>query len=385
MFPSPMNKQNWIFCVLPLFFLGFPVFSVSAFKEGSSPISLETSNGDRYEVGQSPIASLETEGDLVLAGHTVSVSKNVQEDLAAFGQNVSVSANIGGDARIVGQFVTVSGSVGGHLAIAGQTITIDEGGDSGKIEGDLLIAGQQVWLYTPVQGNVFITAEEVFIANTIAGDVHISSPNVTFGEQGKIMGSVTLTAWENTIPKEKVAGDIIFHEQNFHSQRNSMHVFSERFLGMRLFSFLISLLVGLLICWKMPRFGISYGMFGKEKPFISLGIGFLVLFLTPLASLLLLPLFPLFFLVMFSYASLLIFACLTSAFLLGSALIPLQKNPSFGKCFGSYAAGAGTLFVIGALPYFGALFSFLVFCAALGSLVQVKKDMFVALRKAKKI
>ena len=137
MFPSPMNKQNWIFLCASSFFLGFPVFSVSAFKEGSSPISLETSNGDRYEVGQSPIASLETEGDLVLAGHTVSVSKNVQEDLAAFGQNVSVSANIGGDARIVGQFVTVSGSVGGISLLQGQTITIDEGGDSGKIEGDL--------------------------------------------------------------------------------------------------------------------------------------------------------------------------------------------------------------------------------------------------------
>ena len=140
---------------------------------------------------------------------------------------------------------------------------------------------------------------------------------------------------------------------------------------MRLFSFLISLLVGLLICWKMPRFGISYGMFGKEKPFISLGIGFLVLFLTPLASLVSFTTFSPLLLGDVFLRFLLIFACLTSAFL-WECSYSSAKNPSFGKCFGSYAAGAEHCSL---LVRFHILvhFSFLVFALLLGVWFRSKR------------
>ncbi|QQS58980.1 hypothetical protein IPN35_05345 [Candidatus Peregrinibacteria bacterium] len=380
-----MNRKKWLFGFFSLFCVGLFAPTAFAFSEDyHSPFFFETSGGDRYGVGESPVAPSETKGDLVIAGHTVVISKDVQEDLAAFGQNITVSGNIWGDARIVGQVITVSGTIGGHLAVAGQMITVDEGGGSGKIVGDLLATGQQLSIYTPVEGNVTISAEKVFIASPIGGDAHIVAQKVEFGEQGRIAGTLTLTAPKNTIPEGK-AGNTIFHERTFHGKHDPKNILSEMFSGVHLSILITSLLVGLLLCWKMPLFSVSYGAIGKEKPFISLGIGFLVLFLTPIASLFFLPLFPIFLLVFFSYCAFLVFSYITSGFLLGAALVPLKKNPSFGKLFGSFAAGVGTIFVLGSLPYFGSFFTFLVFCAAMGSLVQVKKDILSALRKAKKI
>lgn len=387
LFVTMRTKNTPLFVGAASLLLVLAVFAPQVFANEEIK-SLRSSNGQNiYTVGKSLDIKDNTPDDLFIAAQFIAVNGNVGGDIMAAGQTVDIlSDEVAGDVRLAGQSLSVSSKVRDQLIAFGNTVILRS---TAAIGGDAWIVGQDVEIRSPIAGSVKLTGETIRIDAPIAGNAEINANSVIFTDNGSIQGNLALTASAN-VAREKIGGELIFHQTE--STTYAKQTFQDRLIellsGASMYMFLFTLLLGAALIYLMLPFWIAFADSARTFPFVNFGLGFLALIVMPIVAILLfitLIGFPIGFIVLFAYIALLIFVGIIDGLALGALFFPITKKTNFNQLLASFAVGSTILYLLCLIPVLGWFIKFIIFVLALGTLMHVKYELLLVLRKAKRI
>ena len=226
-----------------------------------------TVNGDLWAVGNAIIVNGTVKGSVMAAGRTININGDVGHAVRAAGETVIINSDVNGDVMVgCGQVnIASTATVGGDLLLGVGNARID-----GLIEGIIKGGGGGVTISGEVRGNVDLKVENLTILPTanIQGDLIYTSEEEADIQSGARIGGATT----HNLPevKESRARDFPFV------------LFSG--IGGKVIGFLMAFIAGLVIILLVPGRLKSIADSIRTRPGPSAGWGALVLFVTPIAA-----------------------------------------------------------------------------------------------------
>ncbi len=258
-----------------IFFLSTATAQERAGRSGSGrrvtvPAS-EVVNGDYFAFGRTVEISGTINGDLYASGGQIVIDGTVNGDLLVAGGRVSLSGTVSQDVRAAGGQVTISGTIGRNLTVAGGQVEL---APSTVLRGGLVAAGGNIDLSAPVTGSVKAAAGTLTVANRVGGNVDAAVGTLRIASKADIQGDVNYWSRREVVVSEgaRIRGKIV---RNVPPKRP--RIFPAAFfawLGFVSINFISTLILGLLSVRFLPRFHQSVVTTLSERPWLSLGIGF---------------------------------------------------------------------------------------------------------------
>lgn len=316
-------------------------------------------------------ASETVQGDLIATAGTVRVDGRVDGDLVATGGQVTVAGTVTGDVLVGAGSTTVSGEVGGDLRAGTGQARIE-----GRVGEDVLLGAGQATITSGSQigGDLIFGTGRMQMDGTVDGSVLGSTGNYTRG--GSVSGSERVNLAQPEEAQEPTVADRILDTLR-------------RYLSI--------LVIGVLLLWLLPRMFRRAADTARERPLLSLGVGFLG-FIGVIVALVLLILITVLVAVVLgllglgSLAGVTVFAGLLVAaivvFLLVLAmgfvaqavvglalgrLVVRTDGRSFRGSLGALALGVLVVALVAAIPVVGGWLEALVVLVGLGALLLLAR------------
>lgn len=267
-----------IVCVLG----AFPAAAAAAQFYGRDDLTIEKKvRDDLYIFGGSVTVEEDVRGDLTVVGGQVRVHANVSGDLFVLGGAVLVDGKVGDSARVAGGNIEVNNRIAKDLIVLGGNVTV---GKEAVIGRDLFGAGGNLKVSSRVRDDINGSYGQLAISGPVGGNVKVSVGQLNLEDGARIRKNLEYRS-ENEVRisgRAKVEGQT---KKYAPLKPKSSPV--ARFFGW-LMSFLSMLVVGLIAAAVFPKplRRTEEALAGRAWP--SLGIGFAVLFLTPIVLVLLL-------------------------------------------------------------------------------------------------
>jgi cytoskeletal protein CcmA (bactofilin family) len=325
-----VNQKSRIITAAMIFFFALSVIVLPA--EAATILS-----GDNMTVGQDEMI----DDDLYLFGETVTVSGIVTGDAMLFGRDVVVDGYIMGSLLVFAQTVRINGNVAG--TVRGGANTVSFHGSTGR---DLMIMANTIDVAGPVGQDLFAAANTVNITGSIGrdikssinrlvvdgpvgGNINAAVSELVIGPHALIEGKITYTSeQEASVDSQAVVSGSITRLDPPTAEVTSVSA------GRSVWSFIrpvLSLLaVALIMSLFFPVATKGAASMIREKTTSSLGAGALIVFVTPIAALIVLATvvgIPISFLSMLLYIVLLYLSRIFAGYFLASlALEKLGKE-----------------------------------------------------------
>jgi predicted acyltransferase (DUF342 family) len=230
-------------------------------------------------------------GDVIVAGGQVFVDGDVKGDLLAAGGSVNVSGNIGQDLRVAGGQINVSGNIGKNVSIAGGDIQLEK---DAQIGGGVIIAGGNVLLSAPISGQVTVAAGNVTVSDDINGDIDAYVGTLSVTSQANVNGNLTYTSDQKATVSQgaSISGKLLQKvpptvAPEAASLRNFAGAVQKIRLQMRIVSLISALIIGALMIKFLPNYTSNVADRIQSSFWRSLGVGFIVILVSPIAFILL--------------------------------------------------------------------------------------------------
>jgi len=211
---------------------------------------------------------------------TIGAEETIDDDIYCFGDTVNISGTILGDAVIFARQANIDGTVRGSLLVFAETIRIS-GNSAGSVRG----AANSFSFNGSTSGDLMVAADRLNINGSVQRDIYAAVGNLFLGPETVVGGNVNYYSTdEAALHEEAIIGGTLERtvprEHETAAPARSIWSFVRPILSL--------LLVTALIVLLFPN--ISRGTINtiKEQPSLSLGIGALIVFTTPLAAILLL-------------------------------------------------------------------------------------------------
>lgn len=352
----------------------------------------ETIEGDYLTAGEEVKIYGTINGDLYVAGGNVIVDGEVNGDLLVAGGNVSIEGTINQDVRSAGGQVIISGEIGDSLTVLGGNVRLSE---TGSVDGSVIGAGGNLALKGPVGGDIYLGAGNLELDNEIGGNVQAWVGRLSISPETTVAGD--LIYWsdqeasiqqgaeiggETTKKQPRVSTPSEEDIKNIAQQIGRAGVKAR--YGITVFKFISSLIIGLLLIRFYPNF-MNLGLEKlEEKPWTNLGVGFAVLFLTPILLILMMITLigiPLALILGFSYGLMLYFAKFFVVFWAGRALIKQFGNKPVPGW--SMVIGLAVYFLISFIPFVNFWVKFFTLVLGLGVLITTYRQTYLLARDKK--
>ncbi len=374
--------KKYLFTLLAaLLFL--PSLALAATFESGDDVYIDQKiSDDLYATGGILSVQKGVNGDLIAAGGRVSIDGEVTQDLMAVGGDVSISGAVSDDVRVAGGSVKIDATIKGDLLGAGGDLSLTE---SSFVGGDVNIAGGNVIVNGVINGDMRIAGGSVYLNSDVKGDVTLLNfDKIKFGPKARIQGGLSYrSVQELDIPAGVVNGVVVFNSiENSQIKENMPAILA----GFSIFSLLATLLFGLVMIWLCRYYVIHTADMAYDATLKSLGVGFLVLILTPISVIILLITtigIPLALVLLSLWLALLYVGKVMAAMLIGFKIVRVSATSGFGRIFGSFALGALVFMLIGMVPVVGWVVNLIFVLIALGSITLYEFEVFVQLRKKK--
>ncbi len=183
--------------LLTFFSLSFALFA----QENQDKSENYSFGGDRFVAGDKSNVDTSVVGDIFATGYNVNILNSVGEDAHAAGYSITINGDVGGDVYAMGRNITINGDIGDDLSTAGENISILGKG----VGGNARLAGSNIILSAPVAGSVAIAAQEANIDAIIEGDFMFNGEKISFSDNAKINGFVTIKSTNDIIVPTSVA------------------------------------------------------------------------------------------------------------------------------------------------------------------------------------
>ena len=241
---------------------------------------------------------------------TVAAGEVINDDLFIGAESVDIAGTVNGDiyvgagtvnfnGRVTGDLVVGAGTViidkaviGDSLIVGAGTVTID---DQSRIGGSLLVGTGTLDNQARVGRNVMVGAGTIKLNAPVGGEARLGTGTLSLGPKTVINGDLSYTSEElNQDEKAVIKGTVSRYEipeskkwDKGAVKQNMLKAWRVAQFGLTAFSFLGALIVGLVMLWILAKPTQAIGdkivaQFGS-----SLGWGFVLLFITPPALMLL--------------------------------------------------------------------------------------------------
>jgi cytoskeletal protein CcmA (bactofilin family) len=339
--------------------------------------------------------------DFITAGETVELYGTVNGDVYAAGGRVVVRGTINGDLLVAGGQVIIDGVVTQDVRVFGGDVNIR--GDIGKNltfgAGDVYIAGPaniagsivagagNVEIEGTVAGNILMGAGNLIISGDVGGDIDAGagafrlSPTATVGghiaywseEDASISEGATVTGAVKKIEQNKdlTTPDMTKIKEGMYKAKHSA---SKVLLTVK---FIAAVVTGLLLQRLLPGFFARSAEAVSNKTLGALGLGFLVLFMTPIALILLLITVigaPLFLIVLFKYILEIYFAKIAVSFWAGERILGAMGSKD--RRGWALVTGLVAYYILANLPIIGGFTKILSLLIGLGAIVIACRNMW---------
>ncbi len=380
-------KLNKISTVALLAMLAFPIAAFAfTFNDGETPLPNPITD-DYYTAGENVIQDTPVFGDMIAAGGQVQIDAPVSQDLTLAGGNITIKGEIGDDARLAGGDIRVDSIVKDDLIAGGGNITIT---DQGFVGGDFVFGGGSVRIDGVVNGNLLGATNELFINNEIKGNVRLLGvEKVTFGPNGKVLGNFSYHSQEASpsITSDTVKGKIDFSSSEIPVEKEDFGAVAWGLLaGFSIFGFLSLLFTGLFCLWGFRHFLEHAVDAANLKSLPSLGLGFLITFVTPILGLVLLVTgigFPLALILLTAWLLILFIGKLVGILVIGLRLVKSDHKSSFPRLFWAFTVGALIFSILALIPVLGWIIRLLLNLLGVGGLLLVLTDLYHSEHKKK--
>jgi len=320
--------------------------------------------GDLYAAAGTINISGVIDEEALLLGGQVTLNGTIKDNAFIVGGNVDIHGTVGDDLRIVGGEVTIAESVAGDVAIFGGSVNILS---SASIAGDLLIYGSNVVVSGSVGGDILGTIGSLRVDSYVGGDIDVRVTNLVLGDKANLAGSVTYRSL-NTLERSlnaTVSGDIVRNDPVIALPKNKEFGFLIPSLMV-----LFSILTWYLVSKKTLNKVVNKGLVRSPKPVL---IGFVVLFLAPIAALILMLSMigtVVGLAILFSYLLVLTLATIVMPALLGQMLMLAFTKTGGRVTLLSILIGVLVMAILSQLPVIGPVFIFGLLMVGIGALVD---------------
>jgi len=248
-----------------------------------------------FVAGSSITVDGKIQGDLFCAGQSITVNGTVDGDVICAGQSITINGNVGGAVRVAGNNIVIAGKVSRNVMMAGANLSI---APNAQIGWDLQFAGAMADIRGKVSRDVDGAAANTTIAGNIGRNVYLAldnnreknnndtHSNLTVTKEAVVNGSLTYYAKNDaniesgSTIKGSVEKKAITWDNKKTEKKGAAAIAWLWYIVISLFA---AVAFGLLLVGLLPKTiqGITDLM--REKPWASIGWGFIFLFLTPIA------------------------------------------------------------------------------------------------------
>ena len=165
--------------LLTLLALSFFVFVPTAY-------AFDGRNGQTVTIGEDEVI----DEDLYLSGETVIMNGTVNGDLVVFATNITINGSVSGDVQAAGKEIFINGKVGDDVFSGAAAITL---GPGAEVAGDFFAGAASVETQedSTIGGSVFIGAYQVLFSGTGAEDLNVGASRMRL--EGAITGNAEIS------------------------------------------------------------------------------------------------------------------------------------------------------------------------------------------------
>jgi len=381
-----MNKKIIGLIALALFLIPTLTFATT-FRAAEEVHINETVSDDIYVAGGAVRLTADVDGDVFIVGGQVSIDSVISQDLTITAGDITIRGRMNDDVRVGGGDITIDAFIKDDLIIGAGNIEFTS---SSGVGGDVTLGGGNVVVNGPLNGDLIGGVGNLVINNEIRGNVKLLSVDkLQFGPKGRILGDLTYrhTTPFESITNETVAGNINYKAIEKVVSGEAVRGFGWAVIaGFSLYKFLSLLFVGLFFIWILRFFMTNTVQIAYKSPLKSLGIGILVLIVTPIVGALFLVSaigIPISFLLFLLWLLILFVGKLIAIMMVGMKLVKVDDKSSFLRTYGAYALGTVIVMILVMIPVVGWILKFLLGLIGVGAIAMFELEACRFLRKKK--
>lgn len=375
--PHTQKLVAIFFSVLLLNAPGFNVAAVSAQVAGPDIREHGTLGDDFYAAGGRVDLKGNIDGDAIIAGGQLKIGEEIRGDATLAGGIVTLNGKVFDDVRVAGGDVDIDALISGDLVAIGGNVILQE---TSRVDGHAWIAAGDVTIFGEIGQNLEVAGGTVRLGGKIGGNAQIAAGRLEILPSAQISGQLSYTsANEVVISPDAVIGGPITRNLSEDHFGHEFHA-KDAGVGASLVWTIGLTLTGMILFLALPRLMTRVIEQFQVTPWKSLGLGFVVLVVTPMLAILSIVLIvgaPLGLLLVAIYPITLLIAYVTAATWLGDTVLGLigRKNPeTWPWRSGALLAALLALSVVGLVPFIGGLILFLAVVGGLGAWAVVIAD-----------
>ncbi len=364
---------------------------VSAFDARSGDTvtvgSREVVDDDLYVGAATVIIDGTVNGDLWATGYTITVNGAVNGSVMAAAYMINIGGDIGHAVRVAGQTIDITGNVDGDLMVFAAAVNV---ASTATVKGDLLVGAENVRIDGLIEGDIKGGASEVTIGNGVKGNVELEVDSLTILSTANIEGDLTYTSEKEADIQAgaQISGATTHNLPPPVEAEPAIPAPLAPFFGIlgKVIGFLMALVTGLVIILIAPRRLTAIAESIRTRPGASAAWGALVLFVTPIAAILVcltIVGIPLGLIALALWGIGLYLAQIPVGLLIGLLIIRrfrgMQRK---GIMIGALALGLAILALLGLIPYLGFFIGLAVALFAFGAVVVSERRRRAEAREA---
>lgn len=259
----------------------------------------ETIDGTLYAAGNSVIIDGAVTGDIFCAGQTITINGSVGGDIFCAGESVTVNGATLGSIRVVGNSVNITASTSGGIQAFGATISL---GPDASVGRDMLIAGAVADIRGDINGYLHGAAGSVIVGGRVGQDIKLRLDERIKGE--KYAENYSGPKPLRILPEAMIGGNIYYISgiigeisekagiggeigHSFPKKNISKNDLAAAAIWGRIIFVFAALVVGLVLISIGREHVTALSNLMTEQGASTIGWGMIVMFLTPIISLLL--------------------------------------------------------------------------------------------------
>jgi cytoskeletal protein CcmA (bactofilin family) len=253
--------------------------SATEFRKGPNAdvTSSEVIKGDIFLSGDRLSVDGTVEGDVYAFGRSLDVTGHVLGDVIVFAHDVHVTGQVDGNVRSFANSLTVSGTLGRSLTSFCEELKLDK---TGKVNRSVTSLASRVLLDGHVGLDLLAFNDRMDLKGQVGGEIQMRGETFTIDSSAQVGGPIH---YKGAKPPEvssqaKLASPVDYeHVEKHHEYRDSGYYIWAVILAAAFVVF------GLVLLSLMPDFGRDT-VRAAESYGASLGLGVLVIFAVPIAS-----------------------------------------------------------------------------------------------------
>ncbi len=289
-----MTKKKFFVGIICLVFAAMIPVAAKAFssKTGNAVYvsGSETVNGNFFAAGQTITVDGRVTGDVICAGQVININGVVEGDIIGGGQTININGQVNGSVRVAGSSININGKIARNAMLFGSNIYL---GDESSVGWDVFMAGATGAIRGKIGRGLKGNAASMVISGEIKNDVFLqldksSKSTLIIGQGARIGGNLNYTAGKEAEIADKaiISGEVIYNVPEAKTFKKPASWMKFWIWGM-IYSIFAAIVIGLVLVtlWKDRIKNLTDGMTNKVGR--SIGWGAIIMFLTPVAVVLL--------------------------------------------------------------------------------------------------